>query len=55
LINDARKRVRNYANATLLFVYWNISKMIVEEQGGEDKAKYGDNLIKDLSKRLIND
>jgi len=29
--------------------------MIVEEQGGEDKAKYGDNLIKDLSKRLIND
>lgn len=45
LINDARKRVRNYANATLLFVYWNIGKMIVEEQGGEERAKYGDKVI----------
>lgn len=55
LINDARKRVRNYANATLLFVYWNIGKMIVEEQGGEDKAKYGDKVIKELSERLTKD
>lgn len=55
LINDARKRVRNYANATLLFVYWNIGKMIVEEQGGEERAKYGDNLIKELSMRLTNE
>ena len=55
LINDARKRVRNYANATLLFVYWNIGKMIVEEQGGEERAKYGDKVIKELSERLTKD
>lgn len=55
MINDARKRVRNYANATLLFVYWNIGKMIVEEQGGEERAKYGDKVIKELSERLTKD
>ena len=55
LINDARKRVRNYANATLLFVYWTIGKMIVEEQGGEERAKYGDKVIKELSERLTKD
>ena len=54
-INDARKRVRNYANATLLFVYWNIGKKIVEEQGGEDRARYGDNIIEELSKRMTAD
>ena len=52
MINDARKRVRNYANATLLFDYWSIGKMIVDKQGGEERAKYGDKVIKELSERL---
>ena len=31
--------------------YWNIGKKIVEvEQNGETKAKYGSNLISELSK-----
>ena len=33
--------------------YWNIGKQIVEEeQNGEDRAKYGSYLIKELSKQL---
>ena len=52
LIENARKRVKSYANSTLLFVYWNIGKMIIEEQGGEDRAKYGNKIIEALSKRL---
>ena len=44
LINNARKNVVTYVNTTMLFTYWNIGKMIVEEQGGDSKAKYGNNL-----------
>ncbi len=33
--------------------YWNIGRLIVEqEQKGEAKSKYGQALIKELSKRL---
>lgn len=45
LMNESRKHVVNYVNTTMLFTYWNIGKMIVEEQGGSSKAKYGDKLI----------
>lgn len=33
----------------MLFTHW---KMIVEEQGGSSKAKYGDKLIVELSKQM---
>ena len=29
--------------------------MIVEKQGGEERAKYGEKVIKELSERLTND
>ena len=35
--------------------YWQIGKMIVEKQGGVDRAKYGDGLIRELSIQLTND
>ena len=35
--------------------YWQIGKMIVEKQGGESRAKYGDGLIKELSIKLTID
>ena len=31
LMNESRKHVVNYVNTTMLFTYWNIGKMIVEE------------------------
>lgn len=35
--------------------YWNIGRLIVEAQGGEARAKYGDELIKKWSKSLMID
>ena len=32
--------------------YYNVGKMIIDAQGGEEKAKYGDGLIKKFSERL---
>ena len=55
LINESRKHVVTYVNTTMLFTYWNIGKMIVEEQGGDNKAKYGNKLIAELSKQMTFD
>ena len=55
IINESRKHVATYANTTMLFTYWNIGKMIVEEQGGSSKAKYGNKLIAELSKQMTLD
>ena len=55
LITESRKSVASYVNTTLLFVHWNIGKRIVEEQGGEERAKYGNKIIEELSKKLTHD
>ena len=39
-------------NSETLNTYWTIGKLIVEAQGGETRAKYGDALIKEWSERL---
>lgn len=47
------KKVDTYfTNKNELTHYYNVGKMIVDAQGGEKKAKYGDGLIKKFSKRL---
>lgn len=35
--------------------YWEIGKSIVEQQGGEERAAYGDALLKELASRLTED
>lgn len=35
--------------------YWNIGKSIIEEQGGNEKAEYGANLLKELSRQMTQD
>jgi len=35
-----------------LEAYWNVGRLIVEKQGGKERADYGDGLIEELSKRL---
>ena len=37
-------------NSDTLYTYWHIGKLIIDAQGGEKKAKYGDGLIKDWEK-----
>ena len=39
----------------MVLAYWQIGKMIVEKQGGESRAKYGDGLINELSIKLTKD
>ncbi len=49
----ARQKVYRIANSTLLETYWQIGKLIVEdEQEGNAKAKYGKATLKHLSEAL---
>lgn len=56
ILQTARDTVYKKVNFVMVEAYWNIGKQIVEEeQNGEDRAKYGSYLIKELSKRLTKD
>ena len=51
--NEVYKKIRDYSkNRNELKTYYNVGKLIIEAQGGETRAKYGDNLIKEYSKKL---
>ena len=54
--NEINRKVKNYSiNRNDLMTYYNVGKEIIEAQGGESRAKYGDNLIKEYSKKLLID
>lgn len=40
------------ANNEITEAYWNIGKLIVDAQGGKEKSKYGDKLLKEWSEKL---
>lgn len=40
------------ANNEITEAYWNIGKLIVDAQGGKEKSKYGDALLKEWSEKL---
>ena len=51
--NEIEKRVKKLEeNNSLVEIYWNVGKIIVEAQGGVSKAKYGNELIKKWSNKL---
>ncbi len=51
--NEIYKKAKDYSkNKSDLMTYYNVGKLLVEAQGGESRAKYGDNLIKEYSKKL---
>ena len=52
LIEQSRSRVYKTINNEIVDLHWNIGKMIVEKQDGNSRAKYGDLLIEEISKRL---
>ena len=53
LLKEARKSIVSNINTTMTKTYFLIGKRIVEEeQNGNERAIYGENLIKTLSKRL---
>ena len=51
--NEVYKRVKDYSkNKNDLSTYYEVGKLLILAQGGEARAKYGDGLIKEYSKRL---
>jgi len=53
LLNDARSNIVQTVNKTMVYTYFEIGRMIVEEeQSGKERAEYGKQLLKELSKRL---
>ena len=54
--NAIGRKVREYkSNQKDLESYYNVGKLLVEAQGGEERAKYGEGLIKEYSKRLTSE
>ena len=56
LFQDARQQVLRTVNSTMVYTYFEIGRMIVEEeQNGKERAEYGKQILKGLSKQLTNE
>lgn len=55
LIDIAHKRVKTTIDTTMVYTYYGVGQYIVEdEQQGEQRAQYGQTVLKNLSARLTN-
>ncbi len=52
VLASAREKAYKAVNFAMVEAYWNVGKLIVEAQDGNERAEYGDYLIKSLSKEL---
>jgi predicted nuclease of restriction endonuclease-like (RecB) superfamily len=56
LLQNARQQVLRTVNSTMVCTYFEIGRMIVEEeQSGKDRAEYGKQILKGLSEQLTNE
>jgi len=56
LLNDVRHRIIQSVNHTMVLTYFEIGRMIVEEeQNGNERADYGKQITKMLSRKLTAD
>ena len=56
LLQNARQQVLRTVNATMTFTYFEIGRMIVEEeQNGKERAEYGKQVLKGLSEQLTSE
>lgn len=56
LLQNARQQVLRTVNSTMVYTYFEIGRMIVEEeQSGKDRAEYGKQILKGLSGQLTNE
>ena len=54
--NEVYKKAKDYSkNKSDLMHYYNVGKLLIDAQGGEARAKYGNGLIKEYSVRLTNE
>lgn len=53
ILKNARKQAKTALNISMVYSYYEVGRMIVEEeQNGEQRAEYGKAILKELSKRL---
>ncbi len=51
ILEEARKNAKTAVNLSMVYAYYEIGRKIVEEeQNGENRAAYGKQLLKELSK-----
>jgi len=56
IIKKTQNDVRKTVNSAMVIAYWNIGKIIVEDElQGKNRADYGKGILKDLSIKLINE
>lgn len=55
MVINSRNRVYSAVNTEMLNLYWNIGKVIMEIQQGDERAAYGDAVLEKLSQRLTNE
>jgi predicted nuclease of restriction endonuclease-like (RecB) superfamily len=52
ILERARSRAYTAVNSAMVEAYWHIGRLIVERQGGGERAEYGLGLINSLAERL---
>ena len=55
LVINSRNKVYSTVNTEMLNLYWNIGKIIMEIQQGDERASYGDAVLEKLSKKLTDE
>ena len=55
VLEKARKRAYRNIQSEMVAAYWQIGKMIIEKQGGNARADYGEGLVKELSIQMTKD
>jgi len=55
ILEHARSQAYTAVNFAMVEAYWHIGRLIVERQGGEERAEYGKKLIQYLAGRLTRD
>ena len=55
LIINSRNKVYTTVNTEMLNLYWNIGKVIMEIQQGDERASYGEAVLEKLSQRLTDE
>ena len=55
LVNNSRARVYASVNTEMLNLYWNIGKIIMQIQQGNERASYGDSVLQKLSEKLTSE
>lgn len=52
--NEINKKVKDYSkNKGELDRYYEVGKLLIEAQGGEERAQYSNKLIKEYSEKLV--